>query len=118
MEYDNLIAGMTPPMKVASGIIRGIAAGATYARGTVMAKSSADGLLVILGSQAANGETLTADCVLCDDTPIKKDDKPAAVYVMGCINEKKLTVASGYQMTQADRDKLRERGIYLAEVWD
>lgn len=52
MEYDKLIAGITPPVKVASGIITKLSAAATYPRGTVLCRSSGtggDGKLKILG---------------------------------------------------------------------
>ena len=38
MEYDKLIAGITPPVKVASGIITKLSAAATYPRGTVLCR--------------------------------------------------------------------------------
>lgn len=119
MSYDNLIAGMTPPVKVASGTISKLSVAASYARGTVLAKSSSDGKLYILGSAAAGGDTLTPDCILCDPEEIgTTEDVAAAVYVAGCFNVNALIVAEGYTITEADRDKLRERGLYLAQLWD
>lgn len=118
MEYDKLIAGMTPPVKVASGVIAKLTgSAATYLRGTVLAKSAADGKLYLLGSETP--EDLTPDCILCDDEEIGTDaDANVAVYVMGCFNEGAVTVKEDYDITQADRDALRERGIYLAQVLD
>jgi len=180
VEYDKLIAGVTPPIHVNSGVIRQLAVAATYPRGTVLAKSSADNKLVILGtepavsSQAFDGdgatttfvvtdkpltinsvkvggsdvvitsydastgkvvlagapaegtgnvvvyydeEVLTPDCILCDDTEIgTAADVNAAVFTAGCFNEDALTVADEYTMTEEDKDKLRERGIYLGTV--
>lgn len=122
MEYDKLIAGITPPVKVASGIITKLSAAATYPRGTVLCRSSGtgdDGNLKILGTTAGSNETLTPDCILCDDEDIGTDaDANVAVYVMGCFNEDALTVGEKYTITQADKDTLRERGIYLAQVLD
>lgn len=116
---DKLIAGMTPPPQTASGTIAKLSAKATYKRGTVLAKSAKDNSLYILGTTAATGDTLTPDCILCDDTEIGTDaGVTAAVYVMGRFNVDALTVADSYTMTEADKDKLRERGIYLAQVWD
>lgn len=114
MSYDKLIAGLTPPVKVASGIIAALTAETVYPRGTALSKG-ADGKLRILGTA---GENLIPDCVLCDEETIGTGDATAAVYVMGCFNEAALTVADGYTITEADRDKLRERGIYLSQVWD
>lgn len=120
MEYDKLIAGITPPVKVASGIITKLSAAATYPRGTVLCRSTGgDGKLKILGTTAVENETLTPDCILCDDEDIGTDaDANVAVYVMGCFNEDALTVDDEYTITQADKDTLRERGIYLAQVLD
>lgn len=122
MEYDKLIAGITPPVKVASGIITKLSAAATYPRGTVLCRSSGtggDGKLKILGTTASSNETLTPDCILCDDEDIGTDaDANVAVYVMGCFNEDALTVGEEYTITQADKDALRERGIYLAQILD
>ena len=120
MEYDKLIAGMTPPPKVASGVITKLATAATYPRGTILCRSSGtggDGKLKILGTTAGSNETLTPDCILCDDEDIGTDAN-VAVYVMGCFNEDALTVDDEYTITQADKDTLRERGIYLAQVLD
>lgn len=120
MSYDNLIAGITPPVHVNSGTIRKLAAETTYVRGTVLAKSSGtagDGKLVILGTDAAENETLTPDCILCDDVTIGTDaDVSVAVYTAGCFNVDALIVKGEYTMTEADKDKLRERGIYLGIV--
>ncbi len=122
MSFDKLIAGMTPPVKVASGIITKLATAATYKRGTVLCRSSGtggDGKLKILGTTAASNETLTPDCILCDDEEIGTSaDTNAAVYVAGCFNKDALIVSGNYTITQADIDKLRERGLYLAELFD
>lgn len=181
LEYEKLFAGVTPPAHVNSRIIRKLAVAATYARGTVLAKSSVDNKLVILGtaavvsSQAFDGdaatttfvitdkpliinsvkvggsavaitsydastgkvvladapaagtgnviayydeEVLTPDCVLCEETAVgTAADVNAAAYTAGCFNEDALTVKSEYTLTEADKDKLRERGIYLGSVF-
>ena len=63
---------------------------------------------------AQDAEVLTADCILADDIYVgTSDDVNAAVYDMGCFDPAKLTVKSGYTITEADKDVLRERGIYL-----
>lgn len=178
MAYDKLIAGITPPVHVNSGTIRMLAVAAEYKRGTVLAKSSVDNKLVILGttpadavdavaptyaltedtaltagktyytrsgsegsyvytpvdapdveniatyyemtdpgSPAVAAEVLTPDCILCDDTGIGTDaDVIVPIYTAGCFNSDALIVATNYTMTEADKDKLRERGIYLGIV--
>lgn len=114
MSYDKLIAGMTPPVKVASGTIAASAEEKVYPRGTVLAKD-ANGKLHVLGSA---GDGLTADCILCDEEIVGTEDVGAAVYVAGCFNINALTVVDGYTITEADKDKLRERGVYLSMLWD
>ena len=118
VSYDGLISGITPEPKVTGGTIRKLAAEGTLVRGTILAKSSGsagDGKLVILGTTAATNETLTPDCILADDIDVGTSvDVNAAVYDMGCFDPAKLTVKAGYTITEADKDVLRERGIYLA----
>jgi len=117
MNYDKLIAGITPPVHVNSGTIRKVATEAEYKRGTVLAKSSTDGKLVILGTEAQAEETLTPDCVLTDDVVVGTEaDVVASVYTAGCFNSDALIVKADYTLSKADKDKLRERGIYLGTV--
>lgn len=39
------------------------------------------------------------------------DDVTAPVYLMGCFNSNKVTVADSYTMTETDKDALRNGGI-------
>lgn len=180
MEYDKLIAGITPPVHVNSGTIRKLAEAADYVRGTVLAKSTASGKLYILGTAAAEssekfsgdgGETqftltdkpliissvevggsavtvtsydastgvvtlaaapetgtdnvevfypeeeLIPDCILSDDVSVGTEaDVNTTVYTGGCFNIDALTVKDEYTLSEADKDKLRERGLYLGTV--
>lgn len=112
MEYDGLITDIIPQVQVRGGVIAVLTEAATYKRGTVLAKSAKDGKLYILGATAATGDTLTADCILCDDTKIgTSEDVSVEVYTAGCFDLNKLTVDDEYTITEADKDKLRERGI-------
>lgn len=118
MEYDGLITGLTPPPRVEGGMIAKLASATVYKRGTLLAKSAKDGLLHILGEEPpapASGETkdtYTPDCILCDDTEVgTAEDAPVDVYAAGCFDPEKVTVAEGYTITQADRDKLRTYSI-------
>ena len=118
MEYDGLITGLNPPTRVDGGTIAKLSAAAVYKRGTLLAKSAKDGLLHILGEAppaAAEGQTAdtyTPDCILCDDTEVgTAEDVPVDVYAAGCFDPEKVTVASGYTVTQADKDKLRTYSI-------
>ncbi len=114
MEYDNLIIGPTPEVQVGGGIIRKFAAATVLVRGTLLAKSSADGKLVVIGTEAAEGETLTPDCILCDDIEVgTTEDVPTTVYTAGCFNSNKVTVSDGYTITGTDLDNLRKYSIIL-----
>ncbi len=115
MEFDGLIADIYPKLVVSGGTIRKLAEAATIKRGTILAKSSGtagDNKLVVLGTAAASNEVLTAYCILCDDVAVgTTDDVIAPVYLMGCFNSNKVTVANSYTMTEADKDALRNGGI-------
>lgn len=115
MDYDGLIADIYPKLVVSGGTIRKLAEAATIKRGTILAKSSGtsgDGKLVVLGTAAASNEVLTAYCILCDDVDVgTADDVTAPVYLMGCFNSNRVTVADSYTMTEADKDALRNGGI-------
>lgn len=112
MTYDGLITDLTPPVQVRGGTISKPAEAVTYKRGVMLAKSEKDGKLYILGTTAASGDTLTPDCILCDDTEIGTGaDTPVTVYTAGCFDPEKVAMADGYTLTEADKDKLRERGI-------
>ena len=73
MTFDGLITDIKPAPEVRGGVIRKLSAAATLKRGTILAKSSGtagDGKLVVLGSTAKENETLTPDCILCDDIDV------------------------------------------------
>lgn len=111
MEFDGLIADINPKLVVSGGTIRKLSKADTIKRGTILAKSG-DNKLVVLGTAAASNEVLTAYCILCDDVDVgTADDVTAPVYLMGCFNSNKVTVADSYTMTEADKDALRNGGI-------
>lgn len=112
MEYDALIIGNIPHRQVGSGTIRAVETETTLKRGTILAKSSVDGKLVILGTEPAEGETLSPDCILCDDI-IVEFDTTTAVYTAGCFNSNKVITADGYTITAEDTDALRKYDIVL-----
>lgn len=57
-------------------------------------------------------DTGTPDCILCDDTDVGTSaDVKVVVYTAGCFDLNKCHVATGYTITEAIKDKLRERGI-------
>ena len=112
MEYDNLVVDLVPEVEVRGGTIRKLAEATTLKRGTILAKSSNDNTLVVLGTAAADGETLTPDCILCDDTKVGTDaDVSVSVYTAGCFNTNRVHVAYGYTITEEDFDALRKYSI-------
>jgi len=106
MEYDGLITGLNPPIRVEGGTIAKLAVATEYKRGTLLGKASDTGLLSLYdGSNAP-------DCILCDDTTVgTEEDAKVAVYAAGCFDPEKVTVAEGYTITQTDKDKLRSYNI-------
>lgn len=114
---DNLIAHINPPAEAFGVTIRKLTKSETLKRGTVMAKSSNDGKLVVLGTEAAKDETLTANCVLTDDVNVGTEaDETATAYRQGCFNKNAITVKDGYTLTEADIDELRRYNILLADM--
>lgn len=117
MEYDGLITDLTPAVQIGGGVIRKLDQAATIKRGTVLAMSTGtagDNKLVVLGTANKENETLTANCILCDDMEVGTSaDVTAAVYTAGCFNAAKITVASEHTLSEADKDNLRMRGIVL-----
>lgn len=119
--FDNLVNGLYPPAEVFSVAIRKEATEETvYKRGTVLALSggtAGDGKFVILGSTAAESETLTANCVLAEDVTVGTDaDADAVAYRTGHFNANGLTVADTYTITAADKEALRSVGILLSDA--
>lgn len=112
MEYDGLVVDLVPEVEVRGGTIRKLAAATTLKRGTILAKSSKDNALVVLGTAAADGETLTPDCILCDDVAVGTDaDVSVSVYTAGCFNTNRVHVADGYTISATDLDALRKYSI-------
>lgn len=111
MTFDGLITDIKPAPEVRGGVIRKLSAAATLKRGTILAKAG-DGKLVVLGTAAVSNETLTPDCILCDDIEVgTAADEKVAVYTAGCFDIGKVTVSARYTITEGDKDNLRMRGI-------
>lgn len=121
VSYDNLFAGNIPEKQTAAGTLRKGSAETEFKRGTLLAKSSADGLLVILGTEAAAAESdkaaevLEPYGVLCDDVTVgTTDNEPCVIYTQGKFNTNALIVADDYTITEADKDTLRKYNIILS----
>lgn len=130
MEFDGLFADLNPAAVVGAITIRKEGSEkTTYARGTIVAKSSIDGKCVILGTEAAAAvdggddgedtpaEVLTPYAVLADEVTVDTDEDVAvAAYIAGCFNANKVSVADEYEITDADKDALRDVNIILKAV--
>ena len=117
MEYEKLFAGLEPKALTHPATIRKLGTAATIKRGTLLSKSSTDGKLVVFGTTAASGETLSADCILTDDIDVgTAADENVLVYISGNFNEAALILATGATISETDRDELRKKGIILGTV--
>ena len=107
---DNLVAGTDPALRV--GKLRKNTG--KLKRGTVLAKSSKDGTLVILGTTASSSdsEVLEPYGILTDDITVPADeDVNMTIYIGGKFNSNRIIMKDSYQMTEADKDTLRKYGI-------
>ena len=117
MEFEKLFAGLEPKALTHPATIRKLGTAATIKRGTLLSKSSTDGKLVVFGTTAASGETLSADCILTDDIDVgTAADENVLVYISGNFNEAALILATGATISETDRDELRKKGIILGTV--
>lgn len=117
MEFEKLFAGLEPKALTHPATIRKLGTAATIKRGTLLSKSSTDGKLVVFGTTAASGETLSADCILTDDIDVgTAADENVLVYISGYFNEAALILATGATISETDRDELRKKGIILGTV--
>lgn len=105
---DGLVYGLNPATEAFMVTIKANAG--ALKRGTVLAVD-ADGKMVVLGSG-----TGTANCILCDDTVVGTSDVKAVAYRSGHFAVEKLSVASGYTITAADKAALRDVGILVSNA--
>ena len=116
VEVDGLVTAIDPHIVIGAGVIRKATGSALkLARGTVLAKSTGtagDNLLVVLGSTPKENETLTANCILCDDVEVGTGaDATVAVYLAGCFDPNKVIMTNSHTLNEADKDALRNAGI-------
>lgn len=114
---DNLVA-KSFELDVFSVTLKQTATATELAKGTVLALSASDDKYVILGTEGALNEVLTANAILAEDvTTSTTGDIVATAYRKGHFNKNALIVKDGYTLTNSDREKLRNAGIYLeAEI--
>lgn len=117
VEVDGLVTAIDPHIVIGAGVIRKASSGTLkLTRGTVLAKSTGtggDNKLVVLGTAASGDtETLTANCILCDDVEVgAAADATVAVYLAGCFDPNKVVMTNSPTLTEADKDALRDAGI-------
>ena len=117
MSYDGLLVGTTPAPQVGGAIIRRLGEAATLKRGTILAKSSTNGMLVVLGTEGQDSEQLEPYGILTDDIEVGTTaDVTVTIYIAGCFNLAKCIVKEGYTMTEADKDALRKYSIIFKEA--
>lgn len=116
MKYDNLVNSSAVALITAMKTIAG--GQGRLKRGTALALSGGTGgtgTLKVLGTTAGADETLTANCVLCDDLDATNEVK-AEVYLSGHFNRNGLAVKEGYAMTNTDVEEFRKGGIFLDDM--
>ena len=112
---DNLINSTTPPA-ITTGI-RVRANQGVLRRGTVMSISSLNNEMVVLGRNAAGGETLTPNCILTDPVDTGTGAAvPSTAYRTGHFNRQALITHGGRALTRAEEETLRNGGILLSDA--
>ena len=119
-KYDNLFNGFYPPAEPFVVTIRKLETPAVFKRGTALALSggtAGDKKMVMLGTAAAQNETLTANCVLAEDIEVGKNaDVDAIAYRSGHFNTNRLIVAEEYTISADDKEAFRTVGILLSDA--
>lgn len=117
--HDGLIAAPFPPADVFHVKVRKLSAAATLKRGSLLDVSSGsggDGAFVIHGTVAGSSETLTANCILAEDTAVgTAADVTALAYRTGHFVENKLILADGATLAAGAKEALRDVGILLSD---
>lgn len=116
VDFDELVNSATPATDTFSVTIAALTEKQTLKRGTVLARSAKTGKMSVLGTTAASGDTLTANCVLADDVEAGTTDSGAVAYRTGHFNTNKLIVAEGYTLKADDKEELRKGGILLSDA--
>ena len=114
-EYDGLIVDINPPADVYA--VKVAAGAGVLKRGTALALSAKNGTMSILGTTAADGDTLTANCILAEDVDATEAAN-ALAYRTGHFATNKLIVKEGYTLTAADKEALRIVGILLSDAME
>lgn len=106
--YDDLIYGSTPAPHVMTVTLAAVADAPTYKRGTLL--DAADGVYTIHGTGKPNA-------ILSDDVTVSASGTVYAyAYRTGHFNQNKLIVADDSEITDADKETLRDAGILLSDA--
>ena len=120
LSTDGLIAASYPMADVFHIAVRKLNEEETLKRGTLLDLSTGtagDGKYVIHGTNAASNETLTANCILAEDTVVgTASDVIARAYRTGHFVKENLIVAEGASISAADKEALRDVGILLSSA--
>lgn len=109
---DGLVVGTQPAARTGAAVIRKLDIENVVKRGTVLAKSSKDAALVVIGTAPADGETLEPFGVLAQDVTVgPASDEPCIIYLEGLFNSNKIITKDSYKLTEPDKDTLRKYGI-------
>lgn len=119
IKFDGLVSDVKEQV-IGTETVRKLGTAGTLKRGTILALSSGtagDGKCVILGTTAAENETLTAFCILAEDTEVGTSaDVKAPVYKAGVFDMAKCTVKTGYTVTKGDLVELEKIGVRFKAV--
>ena len=114
MRYDNLVVSSKHDLDVK---IVNVASGqGVLKRGTVLAVTS-ESTYVVCGSELDDNVTATANCIVSDsaDTGTEAGSEVSVVvYISGNMNVNALIVADGYELSNADKEDLRNAGLFLS----
>lgn len=108
VEYDNLIAAVYPPVTTFMVTLDG--SQGVLKRGTVLAGTKAEAKIMTT--------SLTPFAILADDTDTTGGDVAALAYRTGHFIKGGLIVAAAYELTAADIEALRGKGILVSDAID
>lgn len=114
MRYDNLVVSSKHDLDVK---IVNVASGqGVLKRGTVLAVTS-ESTYVVCGSELDDNVTATANCIVSDTVDTGSDTGEyvaVQVYISGHFNSNTLIVANEYELTDSDKESLRNAGLFLS----
>lgn len=114
MRYDNLVVSSKHDLDVK---IVNVASGqGVLKRGTVLAVTS-ESTYVVCGSELDDNVTATANCIVSDSVDTGTEtgfEVPVVVYISGNVNVNALIVADGYELSDTDKETLRNAGLFLS----